>query len=87
MLAKRYSEQAIKLEHEVCEIISRQEQYGIMFDTEKATTLYAKLSSKREAIAQELQEVFPPIEVRTEFIPKVNNKARGYVKGGITYTV
>ncbi len=81
MLAKRYSEQAIKLEHEVCEIISRQEQYGIMFDTEKATTLYAKLSSKREAIAQELQEVFPPIEVRTEFIPKVNNKARGYVKG------
>lgn len=81
ILNKKYSEQALKLEHNVAKIINKQELYGIQFDNKKASELYASLSEKRSKIRQQLQQVFPPIEEKTEFVPKVNNKSKGYIKG------
>ena len=36
ILEKKYSEQSLELEHLISEIISRQEQYGVLFDKDKA---------------------------------------------------
>ena len=78
---KGYSKQAMELEHDVAKLIFKQEQYGFMFDEDKAKELYGKLEARRLEIEEELQELFPPIIKETTFIPKVNNKTRGYVKG------
>ena len=81
ILEKKYSEQSLELEHLISEIISRQEQYGVLFDKDKAAKLYATLSSERDTIKKEMEKTFPPLKREEEFIPKVNNKTRGYVKG------
>lgn len=80
-----YSDYCIELEHRVAEIIFRQEQNGFGFDTEKAGQLYQELLVKRIDLEKQLTTMFPPWTVKTPFIPKVNNKTRGYVKGELTY--
>jgi DNA polymerase I-like protein with 3'-5' exonuclease and polymerase domains len=76
-----YSPFALETEQKVAEIISRQEQHGIMFDKAKAISLYSDLSTERNKIKKEMEETFLPLKIEEEFIPKVNNKTRGYVKG------
>ena len=78
---KNYSEESIELEHRLAEIIYQQECNGFKFNTAKAQRLYSELSAKRESLKQELKDSFPDWEVRTPFIPKVNNKKLGYRKG------
>ena len=78
---KNYSPQALKLEHDFATIIAMQERYGFCFDEQKAVALYNKLIKRRLEIAKELQEAFPPQTVEEVFIPKVNNRKMGYVKG------
>jgi DNA polymerase-1 len=82
---KGYSQQAMDLEHAVAEIIYQQETYGFSFDVEKANTLYNELNVRRYEIEEQLQKLFPPKIEKTPFIPKVNNKAKGYVKGEVFY--
>lgn len=67
ILSKRYSEQAIDLEHSFAEIIFRQEQHGFVFNEQAAGELYATLSARRQEIEEELQRIFPPkrIEMKT----------------------
>ncbi|MET3601137.1 DNA polymerase [Martelella mangrovi] len=79
--AKEPAEESVQLEHAVQTIISRQEAYGFGFDVGKAGELYSLLVQRRTELEARLQEVFPPWVVETPFYPKVNNKARGYVKG------
>ena len=81
----RFSKQAMELEHNVAELIYRQEVKGFCFDTEKGKQLYSKLNSRRIELEDKLQELFPPIIEKTPFIPKVNNKSKGYVKGEVFY--
>eukprot|EP01037_Dinobryon_pediforme_P020737 gene20737-21435_t len=78
---KRYSEECIELEHEFAQIIALQEQNGFTFNEEVAAGLYSILVARRLALVTELQAAFPPEVIEETFIPKVNNKARGYVKG------
>jgi len=78
---KNYSLQAVELEHKFAQIIHKQEQHGFPFNVEKAQTLYSELVKKRLGIEENLQESFPPLENKSIFIPKVNNKTRGYQKG------
>lgn len=78
---KNYSEESIELEHRLAEIIYQQECNGFKFNTTKAQRLYSELAAKRESLKQELKDSFPDWEVRTPFIPKVNNKKLGYRKG------
>lgn len=87
VVSKKYSEQAIQLEHDVQEIIARQVQAGVPFDVAAASSLYGDLVQLRMELTKELRQVFPPWEVRTPFTPKANNKKRGYVKGQPTEKV
>lgn len=80
-----FSDYCIELEHKVAEIIFRQEQNGFGFDVQKAGVLHQELLMRRMELEKELLTMFPPWEIKTPFIPKVNNKTRGYVKGQMTY--
>jgi DNA polymerase-1 len=82
-----YSDYCIELEHRVAEIIFRQEQNGFGFDMQKAGQLHQELLVKRIELEKQLMTMFPPWEVKTPFVPKANNKTRGYVKGQLTYKV
>lgn len=81
ILKQGYSPEALGLEHAFQQVIHRQEQVGVPFNVPDANVLYAELAGKREALKQQLDEVFPPKRVEEVFIPKVNNRTRGYVKG------
>ncbi|HEY8402130.1 MAG TPA: DNA polymerase [Cytophagaceae bacterium] len=79
---KEIPKEALQLEHEVAEIISLQIQHGFLFDIEKAEKLYQKLLGRKEELIQQLQEMFPPWYVELKpFIPKRNNKKKGYIAG------
>ena len=74
--------QANELEHLVAHIVAQQERHGFLFDVKAAEELTARLQIRRGELEAKLQDTFQPWEeVVGEFIPKVNNKARGYVKG------
>ncbi|CUA90988.1 DNA polymerase I-3'-5' exonuclease and polymerase domains [Chelatococcus sambhunathii] len=81
LTAKEWAEESIELEHDVAWIISRQERYGFLFDEKRAARYYADLVQRKVELEAALQEAFPPWEVETVFIPKANNRPRGYVKG------
>jgi DNA polymerase-1 len=84
MLSKHeaLSERASVLEHQVAHIVAQQERHGFMFDIKLAEELTARLQIRRGELEQKLQDTFQPWEeIVGEFIPKVNNKSRGYVKG------
>lgn len=81
ILAQNYSLQALALEHEFQKVIFQQEQAGAPFDERGAVDLYGRLSAGREELNAVLQTAFPPIRHEETFIPKGNNKSRGYVKG------
>lgn len=79
--SKRVSRTAVEIEHRFADIIARQERNGFSFNEGAAHQLYAQLVGKRLEIGAKLRAVFPPQEVTETFIPKVNSKPRGYVKG------
>jgi DNA polymerase-1 len=82
ILAKNYAQQALDLEHQVAWLMAKQERNGFCFDLPKAAELLAKLVQRRGVLERELKEYFGSWEVKMpDFIPKVNNKTRGYVKG------
>jgi DNA polymerase I-like protein with 3'-5' exonuclease and polymerase domains len=72
---------AVELEHRFATILAMMERRGFAFDKDTAQKLYAELVKRRLVIAASLKETFPPQVVEETFIPKVNNKSRGYVKG------
>lgn len=78
---KNYSEQAIALETCFQQIIFQQEQNGIPFDEDKATQLYVEICGERDKLRQELQELYPPVDKGEWFVPKRDNKTKGYVAG------
>lgn len=73
--------QVLALEHKFAKIISLQEQRGVQFNKTKAIDLAAEVKAKQLAMEKDLRDVFPDKVVKTIFIPKVNNKTRGYIKG------
>lgn len=58
--SKGYSEQCLRLEHDVAEIIARQQRAGFEFDEEKAVKLLGELQTQHAALADSLTEVFQP---------------------------
>lgn len=87
ILSKGPTEDSIKLEHEFAAVIRKQEAQGFDFDMTKAMALLAKLQMRKATLEAQLQETFQPWEIREPFIPKVNNKSRGYEKGVMTFKV
>lgn len=82
LISKNFSEESIQLEHQVAWLMAKQERNGFFFDEIKASELYSVLVKRRGELERELKDYFGSWEVRLpNFIPKVNNKSRGYVKG------
>lgn len=81
ILEQDYSPEALAIEHEFQKVIFQQEQDGAPFDEREAMSLYASLCAKRDDIKRTLCGMFPPKRMEEVFIPKANNKTRGYVKG------
>lgn len=75
------ADSALKLEHEFALAINKQIRSGIPFDVDAAIDLVDELRAKQKELEAQLKEIFPPIKRETTFIPKVNNKTRGYIKG------
>lgn len=78
---EKWSQEAIEFEHDIAKICNEIGRSGWTFNLQKAQKLHAQLQSEKIEIEQQLQDLFPPWTVETEFIPKVNNKKLGYVKG------
>lgn len=78
--AKKYPESALKLEHDFAIAISKQIVSGFPFDLDAALDLVDVLKDKKQELEKELQIAFPPLIEETIFIPKVNNKLKGYIK-------
>jgi DNA polymerase-1 len=78
---QNYSEPALKLEHDFAGCIEAQVRTGFPFDVDAALDLVDNLRTKETKLQTHLKKIFPPIEHKEVFVPKVNNKTRGYVKG------
>lgn len=76
-----WSETAIQFEHELAELCHRIGRAGWTFDMDKAAKLYGDLSQERSDIEQQLHKLFPAWTVEEEFVPKRNNKTKGYIAG------
>ena len=82
ILSKEYAKSALELEHDVAWLMAKQERNGFCFDTQKASSLYAKLVQRRGELERELRDYFGSWTVQLpDFIPQVNNKKLGYTKG------
>lgn len=80
--SKEFSPQSIELEHQVAWLMARQERNGFYFNEQKASELYSVLVKRRGELERELKDYFGSWTVNLpDFIPKTNNKTRGYVKG------
>ena len=81
LAAEGWPELPIRFEHDINELCVRIGNAGWTFDQKKAGQLYAQLALERAALDEQLQDLFPSWTIDEEFIPKVNNKRLGYVKG------
>lgn len=82
LVAKKYSPMAIELEHQIQWLMAQQVRNGFHFNEGKAAVLYSTLSQRRADLERELKEFFGSWEVKLpEFIPKRDNKTRGYKAG------
>ena len=79
--SQQYPGPALKLEHDFALAINRQIRAGFPFDIDACLDLVDVLRAKQAELEVHLKELFPPIRHEETFIPKVNNKSRGYVKG------
>ena len=77
---KGFSQKSIDLEHDVARIIEKQVPDWFLLIV-KAHILLARLQNKIDEVQSKVRETFPPIKIEETFIPKSNNKARGYIKG------
>lgn len=72
---------ALELEQRFQQIIDMQINHGVLIDQDKLVEMSATLQQKKFELETELKKLFPPKTVTTVFIPKGNNKTKGYVKG------
>ena len=78
---QNYPESSIALEHYFATGIEKQIRSGFPFDFDRCLDFMDGLRTRAKELESELKKIFPPIEHKEIFIPKVNNKNRGYVKG------
>lgn len=78
--AAKYSETAIELEHRVSWLMARQERNGFPFNVKAAEELEATLRARAAVIDEQLRQEVPPLPDKV-FIPKRDNKTKGYKKG------
>jgi DNA polymerase I-like protein with 3'-5' exonuclease and polymerase domains len=70
----------VVLEHQVADLLQRQEEHGWYFDEDAARELTSTLSRQLEETSKLLRDRHPYV-FGSEFTPKRNNKTQGYVEG------
>lgn len=75
-----YAPKAIKLEHEVAWLMSKQKKNGFPFDLEKAKELEATLRARAGVLTAKLIQIVPRVPDKI-FVPKRDNKRLGYKAG------
>ena len=75
-----YAPKAIKLEHEVAWLMSKQEKNGFPFDLNKAKELEATLRARAGVLTAKLIQIVPRVPDKI-FVPKRDNKRLGYKAG------
>ena len=82
IIAAGVTPESMETEHELAYYLFQQERNGWPFNVEEAVKLQASLAAKRQTLDQELRTLFDPWQVsRGMFLPKRDDKKRGYVKG------
>jgi len=89
LVSKGYPEGSIKLEHDVAQLMFKQEQNGFTFDVDAADELYKNLSVRRAEILDDLRKNFgiwfKPIDIvetkRTARRKNGEGLVEGYTKG------
>jgi DNA polymerase-1 len=82
LMAQGFSEDSIRLEHDIAPILRRQEAYGFLFNKPKGQELEATLLGVRAELVEKLRAVFPPWQQKAGIIiPKRANKSKGYEVG------
>ena len=74
----------VALEHQVAEILTKQESHGWYFDEPNAWELESALAQELRDTTEALRARFPFVP-GAEFTPKRNNRTQGYVEGA-TFT-
>lgn len=77
---KETSEQALSLEHKAQWLMVKMEHNGFTFDKGKALSLLSTLQQKQNIAVEQLKELVPRIPGEI-FIPKRDNKTKGYKAG------
>lgn len=77
---KQTTAAALELEHKAQWLMVKMESNGFPFDKDKAVALLSSLQDRQHAVLEELKELVPPIPGEV-FIPKRDNKTKGYKAG------
>ena len=73
---------AVETEHELADYLRDQQENGVPFDEERAAALYGKLAGEKLIVGDALREEFGTWQKsRGIFIPKRDDKRKGYTKG------
>ena len=80
--AKKYSKEAVSLEHDFATVISKMERFGFCFDEDRAMSLELQLLRELDDAKKDIGSI-PPIEKLEEFIPKRDDKVKGYKAGEV----
>ena len=75
-----YPSKAVGIEHEAAWLMAQQERNGFCFDIDKANLLLETLQKRAAVLEIDLRSKVPPIPDK-DFIPKRDNKAKGYKAG------
>jgi len=82
LAVKQLSPESVALEHAVAPILARQHAHGFLFDLDKALELERQLMDRRAGLQAELETAVEPWqEVKRTFVPKRDDRRRGYQKG------
>lgn len=81
-LDKNYAPHALDLEHKIQWVMAQMMRNGFRFFEDKAAELLVKLIAHRDRLEEQLKQTFAPWEVKLpDFIPKRDNKTKGYKAG------
>ena len=72
---------SLSLEHWSAQDCVEMSQNGFLWDFNKASSMRTELEERIEVLNLEMQRDFPPKVIEEEFIPKRDNKTRGYIAG------
>ena len=83
----QFSEQSRGLEHRIALVCNHMEEEGWPFDVKAAASLHAELVQEKDRLETELVKTFGswdepiPSDKKKPFVPKKDDKKRGYTKG------